>query len=839
MIKKSRENIGLKRYENSVSFVDTTRDAEYTFQVYDFPDRFYLGKNSFKILANSDNLAQGASILIDIEDDLGNPIYYEITNIINRDRSRTIVVYIYDDTPIGYVNVYIASTLKRNPLTGQLLNQDITNVLWKKRVLVSTTKTAAESIIFSTPPKIIFQERSEKRRIYNTTSSRFVNDKNRGSGQITLVSKNSIYDLSTNRQVKDIDLAAETIQPVPTINGIVGTYEGPTRIPKFAPRSLIQTNSDFPLTASMVGGQILVRNIDISSSAPAEIANSLGSPDYSASILRVINRTTAEVYPPFNYNTTYVLDGELRTLSVNKFVGETNFTASWLTVLEPTIGDTSQSFLQMEIQGLQPDVGDVRYVRVQYKELGGYGNFKDLGKYRINEFDNLLVDTGSVEVTKNGLQEKKIGYTNTPLIYYTSSGVGVTGLSLIGSDRLIQNAFEVTHSLITDSASYARIQLRDVYYPTVVKNSQYEFQFLCSNSTTSSFVRPQLDIYLSGSKILIEDVDLLKNQLPLLSNIDGTYIGTVITDNESYKEFKQEFQALETKEVTPIFVIRSGQWNIGQVELRTSQERGFTPNHSRVFIPLPEQSFGQEVLFQVQYLNELDEPSELVQEFSGLYFKGSQTGDTFETISKDNVTFDENSKSNPIQWNRLALVNSGSFEISYSSSAGESSVVNYITQFTWSANNIGLPGQVIYPILKDNIDNTKYSGSEEVSGIIYTIETVIFGKTGSFGSLINSAVWASTIQGRVIVNDSDNIGRYHTIIASGSEERLIGTFGPGPDGTDIGGGDNLDSWYRVTLVDPADTGDLNVRHTITTTSSFNWDFYLTSYCRVVKFDQRF
>jgi hypothetical protein len=172
-----------------VDYIDGTETASYTFQVYDFPDRLYLGKNSFKILANSNYLLNNAPILIDIEDSNGNPVYYEITNLINRDRSRTIVIFIYDDTPIGKCTIYIASRLKRSTLNGDAIpsdNDTAINVMWKKEILVSTSQITSEPIIFSNPPIIQFSERLEPRRYFSGTGSRYNVRENRGSGTITL-----------------------------------------------------------------------------------------------------------------------------------------------------------------------------------------------------------------------------------------------------------------------------------------------------------------------------------------------------------------------------------------------------------------------------------------------------------------------------------------------------------------------------------------------------------------------------------------------------------------------------------------------------------------------------
>lgn len=836
MIKKSRQLIGLSSFISTVDFIDSTENAEYTFQVYDFPDRFYLGKNSFKILANTEFLANDAPILIDVEDKAGNSIYYEITNVINRDRSRTIVVYIYDDVPIGNCTIFIASRFKKNPSTGDLLeleDLDSPNVLWKKEVLVSTSQVSSEPIIFSNPPVIFFKERLEQKRIFQGTGSRFAELPNRGSSEISLISRNTSYELMQNREIKDIDLASNLLDVIPTFSDGLGKVTSPIRIPEYLQGSILKSKL-FPFTSSMEGGRILVRNIDISSSAPANIANTLTAPDYSASIIRIINESTAEVYPPFNYNTTYVQDGALRTLSFNSFQGETNFTASWLNNVSASLGPT-QSFLQVELQNLQPTSGNVHSIRVRYKEAGGFGSFVDLGKYEIGP-QELLVDSDQIQFDSTGVSLKKIGKPESDDVidsYWKLTPFNVTSETLGISDRAIQHGITISHAGVPNSGSYVEMAVQPEFVIPVVIDTEYKLSFLASAITSGSFSVPQIDVYISGSGIRTDSVLNLRNTLPEIPTIPYSYIGSIRMQSGSFSEFSSNFIITEVdKEISPIFIIRDGRWSIGQISLQSVNERGFTPNQAKLNIPLPILPAGQELLFEIQYLNEKDEPAELIQKFSGLYFQGSDPDgpQSISDIFDENVEYRDSGS-----WNRLILKGPGEFQLSYTSSIGESSQIYYVTQSQSTHLGAGF-NDIRFPIFRDNINNSLYTGSSHLMGLNFQVETVIFGKTGSAASPLDTNVWSSTIQGRAIVSSFDNSGApllFNYIAFSGSGERSMGTYGSGS----VNPKKVLDSWYNITSVFVS--GDsLRIRHGLSPTSSFAWDFYYTSTCKVNKFDYR-
>lgn len=76
----------------SVYFEDTSLTSPDYFQITEFPLRLTAGKNLFKLRGHPTNLKVGGPIGLEILDYNGNPIYYEIVDYIDEDKSRVIAI---------------------------------------------------------------------------------------------------------------------------------------------------------------------------------------------------------------------------------------------------------------------------------------------------------------------------------------------------------------------------------------------------------------------------------------------------------------------------------------------------------------------------------------------------------------------------------------------------------------------------------------------------------------------------------------------------------------------------------------------------------------------------
>ena len=118
MIKGTKNKLNLHQYVGRMPIIDTDPMSRYYFRFSEFPDRLHRGKNLIRLNVNGDTLVKGSSIQFEFLDSNGNPLYHEVLDYIDKDQSRVIVVYVYDDTPLGPFNAYFTGLSEYNVEKG-------------------------------------------------------------------------------------------------------------------------------------------------------------------------------------------------------------------------------------------------------------------------------------------------------------------------------------------------------------------------------------------------------------------------------------------------------------------------------------------------------------------------------------------------------------------------------------------------------------------------------------------------------------------------------------------------------------------------------------------------
>ena len=617
------------------AYMDSTPRAEHTFHLYDFPETFYLGKNSFKIFVDRDNLVDGSQIYIDIIDARGNSIYYKVSNQISPDRTRNIIVHIYDTTPIGECLVLIAGRLKQNPKTKQPIRysneptsveyKNIPNVIWKGKVNVSLTENVTD-ITFDSLPIVTYQEIRIPQQEYSLSGSRIYNHIPSSS---ILINLNSITNPS---QLKQTNLNTErtsdgdVIVKLPTNISGSGRLESYPKIPSNVQYSIIKTNIPF-FSSSMEGGNIFVNNITYD--RPKNSLTTFVSQSYSGSIIEVVNSTSCKIYPPFDVIINYLdSNGISRKLRVDKFTNHSNFTASYLrplTFVENTSSYTS--YIKLRIENAEPELGSIKYLNISYKELNKIGLPIDLGQYPV-PIRNLLVDPSLYEYsTTSGIENKSIGKFTSTSIYDTYwSGSTNTGYEVYPNrtGEQLSDSILMDTSVFTNSNNFAKIHLLNQYLVDVFKNTEYELSFniYTSPQQTIPSLPIQLDVYVSGSSIIESIPSQTQLVLPLL-NIDGVYLGSITNQYGLVQNPKFNFKANTTGKITPIFIFRSIPLEIGNISLTYRNEIGYSPNTIEQEIRIPDLTERTELQLNIEYLNSKKYPSDYVSKVYGVEFQGN------------------------------------------------------------------------------------------------------------------------------------------------------------------------------------------------------------------------
>ena len=455
-LRKKVSYVGLKDYSYTV--YDTDAISRDFFNIIEFPDKFKAGKNLIKLRANASKLVANSEIFIEILDYNGNPVYYEPLQYIEKEGTRVVAVYIYEDTSPGDCTVYIAGRAGVNPATNQPIPWDVTtrntpNVLWSRALTIAPNDRNDVEIIYTNYPNVTVTETVQAylqpSNVYNVftqmsasgatvTITPVTNQVLNGAfggptgpgttsqGQQSSGTPsfgNQFYDLSVPQNTLALTSGTTTLSPpLNTLNGY----------------SLL-TTTGLPLSQSMEGGVIVINNPNINIQAltrgkasliyPNSQINETNANYYTSpsqlsgsikfAIVNVINSTQALVsqfagfknpddntYGPFNITLrktqTVAIGGGAgggggySLYDVNAIQASSNFTASFIQPTTTVLTQNSASFADIILSDIEPATGDVYKVKTLYKPSGFFGDFIDIGDTILEQTD-LLVDNNTLE----------------------------------------------------------------------------------------------------------------------------------------------------------------------------------------------------------------------------------------------------------------------------------------------------------------------------------------------------------------------------------------------------------------------------------------------------------
>ena len=142
-----------------VLYEDPSLTSPDYFQISEFPTKLTAGKNLFKLRGHPTNLRVGGALGIEVLDYNGNPIYSEVINFIEEDKSRVIAIYIYDDTSPGDCTVTLVA--EASVVEGAIPPteyQGKVNVRWSRSVPVNPNVSNNSEIIFDKLPEVTVSE---------------------------------------------------------------------------------------------------------------------------------------------------------------------------------------------------------------------------------------------------------------------------------------------------------------------------------------------------------------------------------------------------------------------------------------------------------------------------------------------------------------------------------------------------------------------------------------------------------------------------------------------------------------------------------------------------------
>lgn len=317
----------------SVYIEDNTPTSPNYFRMSNVPEVLTKGKNLIRISAHPTNLVDNTPILIDVRDSNGDPIYYEIPEYIEEDKSRVISIWIYhdkgdDNTPNGIATITILGTSKygRN---GEAIPTNFSgkpNVKWQTVVSVDRNRKSDTSIIFDSLslPTLIVSESIEFYESIPTTGTALT--------ETTVTSNSATY-----------------------------IYKGTTPIIKL---------NDTTFNNEMIGGSITSK-FGGTQLPVATKPNPLTS-DYVTTIKSLINSTTAIVESPFTTKFEGLGDETHTYTSGESGTNPIRYVSTGSNV----ITTNQQSFANITLNSMEPVSGVVDKIKILMKTEGFKGDYE-------------------------------------------------------------------------------------------------------------------------------------------------------------------------------------------------------------------------------------------------------------------------------------------------------------------------------------------------------------------------------------------------------------------------------------------------------------------------------
>ena len=399
----------------SVYVDDTSPTSTKYFRVSDVPEVLQKGKNLLRISAHPTNLVEGSQILVDVRDSSGNPIYFEIPDYLEEDKSRAISIWIYhdkgdDNTANGEATITLVGTSNVGN-NGELVPQRFKgnpNVRWQTTVNVDRSRKNTSSVLFKAKQTPIIQI-SESIESYRNQPQ----------------SGNELLSVSQ------------------TGTGASYIYKGETAI--------VQLTDGTVFNNEMIDASIVLSNYIEPATPVSKYDNPLSDTFFSSSISKLINSTTAVLLN--EYTTSFDNRDEL-THTYGK-IASSNYSIQYVRSGSNVVTENERSFANITLSNVDPIAGVVDKVKVLIKSDGLPGEFELLNEVTVPYSASFSV---KVPVPSENLKDPKllkIQYLNsvgeisrTETI--TNPFVFQGGNSYIGGDKnLISGSMFISNALGT------------------------------------------------------------------------------------------------------------------------------------------------------------------------------------------------------------------------------------------------------------------------------------------------------------------------------------------------------------------------------------------------------
>jgi hypothetical protein len=535
----------------NVFYEDTSLTSPEYFQITEFPTRLTAGKNLFKLRGHPTNLRVGGVLNLEVLDYNGDPIYHEVIDYIDEDKSRVIAIYVYEETSPGDCTVTLiteAQTIQGAPAPTEW--QGRPNVRWKRSVPVNPNVSNDSEIIFSKLPQITVSEQVgvQLDRIYSGSQQfpTYV------TGKLRYFSLNGTPAVEISGGKFTGDMKTGTITVTTPVN--------PTPTPNFT----------------------------------------VVSTPYTSTIKKILSDTTALLDTQYTVYSSQSLSPQIYT-AFDYSTFSLSYEASPTYI--PT--ENSQSFALVQIKGLEPATGDVSRIKVYTNNKGTVGTWELVNDVELEETEIFVTSTASL------FPDESIGiFTSQSIINTYWEGFTYLGKTtstaptLTWSTASLNNAMNITSPVsITAANAVNVVQQKTAYAGIFIATSSYKVTIDALGTRVADGLNPRLSVYVSGSAVAFDSTDYFNQEFPRRL---GKKIGEleVTSDSQRFDDTVFNFETDADGTANLLFVIESGQWQIADVRTTTDNDAGYSPNYTRIrsLIETPHKANNQ-ISFKVEYYN--------------------------------------------------------------------------------------------------------------------------------------------------------------------------------------------------------------------------------------------
>lgn len=569
-------NRPVKRNLDSINsrYVDIDNKSPLHLNITQIPTVFTAGVNTFKFKP-TDFVSTKQPLLIEILDKGQNPIISQLLSYKEIDGTRIVSVEINNTIPSGKCTIFIIASILNTKGKVKIPERFLkpNNYKYIHNLTIDNTKENDSDIIYTTAPLAVMRE-----TIYPIVEEKFITQKG------ATIAGSGIYTNLDGRP--KLTATNNNFFPKNVTNGIIV----------------------FPQTSNNITPKITYTPIKFY---------------YSSSISRVNTPLEIELSKELFLQGPQGQRTKVSRAYDQEYLIRYNIDAS-----QKNITQNRKTYAVLDINNLKPITGDVSRIKVFAKSSSRpKSEYETLYDSEV-EPRNVFVDTSpqallidnpigmfDTDVTVNifGTNQsaslspvtywEAVSFNNAPpATPVTYSGYSFNSISYVPDYTLTEPQF----ILLQQKDSYKTIFHKDTDYSLkldyFIENNQYDYR------------NPILEVYASGSAFV--------NTTPI-----GKFLGKISEDNNQIRlrsNFSVPIKPDNTGEAVIRFKITDGV-KLSNIRVLEQVDIGFTPNRTRLYIPIRLDHKNEYLDFKIEFLNNTGKQSTTRLHLNNVLFRGGNT----------------------------------------------------------------------------------------------------------------------------------------------------------------------------------------------------------------------